>query len=60
MPDVDPILPTPGEELLHVPPPTASVSVVVAPVQTDVFPDMAAGAMVTVTVMVASGAHPVE
>ena len=43
------IVATPGVELVHVPPPVASVSVTVDPVHTEKVPAIAAGSAVTVT-----------
>ena len=53
------MLATPGALLLQVPPGTASLKLVVAPVHTDGTPDIAAGAMVTVTTVVAATPQPV-
>ena len=50
---VVPIVATPVLALVHVPPPVASASVVVAPVQTVRVPVMAAGVVLTVTILVA-------
>ena len=46
------IVPTEVLLLLHVPPPVGSVNGVVAPEQTVVVPEMAAGVELTVTVVV--------
>ena len=46
--------------LLHVPLPVISLSVVVDPGQTLVFPVIAAGSGFTVNVLVTSDPHPVE
>lgn len=45
--------------LLHVPPPVASASVLVAPLHTVVVPVMAAGVEITVSVLVALLPQPV-
>ena len=52
-PDVGSILPIPGAVLLHVPPDVPSVNVIVVPVHNEVAPNMAVGATVTVTFVVA-------
>lgn len=56
-PVLAPIVATPVEPLVHVPPPVASVSVLVAPTQTVVPPLIAAGTAFIVAVAVAR--HPV-
>lgn len=44
--------------LLHVPPPVASASVVVAPAHNDIVPVMPAGEALTVTAVVTKLVHP--
>lgn len=53
MPLVEPIVATPVLPLLHVPPGTLLLSVVVAPWHTEVVPPMAEGAAFTVNTVVA-------
>ena len=50
IPVAEPIVATPEVEELHVPPPVASVSVVVEPVQTEAVPEIDEGSASTVTV----------
>ena len=56
----EPIVPTAGALLLHVPPGVASVSVVVSPIHTLVPPAIAAGDGITVTVRKAVQPEPSE
>ena len=57
-PEADPTVATPVLLLLHVPPVTASVSVVVEPVQSVTVPRMAVGVGFTVTTKVAEQLVP--
>ena len=56
-PLVAPIVATPGEALLHVPPP-ASVSVTLPPTHIGALPDMADGFALTVTPLVENAVQP--
>lgn len=52
MPEAAPTLPTDGLLLLHVPPLTASVNVIVVPIQSAIVPMIADGDAFTVSVVV--------